>query len=376
MNEWLPEVSVVFLVTVVAAVAYLVGKTSGGRAETAPADPIPSIDRTDESDLLDHLSEAVLVLNEALVPVSANRPARLLLAVPGPLPAHLPVPEILSMARRTVADRSPVDEVIDLRKPRRASLKVRTSLLPNDHVVVLIRDVSEEQADKRARRQFVSHASHELKSPVASVQAIAEAIHQAAEDDPKEVQRFADKLLTETDRMARLIASLLDLSRVEDPANIPRERVHLSEIVAKEVVEAETAATSKGVHLDQRIEDDLWVKGDHQQLALMTRNLIDNALRYTEPAGSATISLQRDEDDVVLDVIDTGIGIPMSAQARVFERFFRVDEARTRDSGGTGLGLAIVKHVADLHGGHVTVRSELGEGSTFEIRLPASDPPS
>ena len=126
--------------------------------------------------------------------------------------------------------------------------------------------------------------------------------------------------------------------------------------------------------LQSRISDEVWVKGDHQQLGLMIRNLLDNAIRYTPERGTVTLSVSRDERDALISVSDNGRGIPLKSQARVFERFYRVDKDRSRDRGGTGLGLSIVKHVVELHGGHVSLDSELGEGSTFTVRLPSGTP--
>jgi len=167
-----------------------------------------------------------------------------------------------------------------------------------------------------------------------------------------------------------LIKDLLDLSRVEDPAAMALENIDLSELIGLQVKAAEEEAAAKSLHLDAQIEPGLAVRGDGGQLELMVRNLIDNAIRYTPEEGHVTVELMSDDTDSILEVTDDGIGIPLHAQARVFERFYRVDEDRARAGGGTGLGLSIVRNAAELHGGSVGVTSVLGEGSTFTVRLP------
>jgi two-component system, OmpR family, phosphate regulon sensor histidine kinase PhoR len=265
-----------------------------------------------------------------------------------------------------------VEEAIDLWNPDRRSVLVSAQAL-SDHsgVLVSLRDISSEQRALRQRRQFVSHASHELKSPVASIQALAEAISQASDDDPAAVKQFTDKMLQETARVARLVKDLLDLSRIEDPASFRREAVDVSQIAKRLIGEFDPSITSKALRLRAEIQEQVLVQADDQQVSLLIRNLLDNAVRYTERAGSITVRVMRDGGQAVIQVSDDGIGIPLKAQARVFERFYRVDEGRSRDLGGSGLGLAIVKHVTDLYGGRVELQSEFGEGSTFTAYLPA-----
>jgi two-component system sensor histidine kinase SenX3 len=237
-------------------------------------------------------------------------------------------------------------------------------------VVLFLTDATDEQRGLRLRRQFVAHASHELKSPVAAIQALGEAIGEAAADDPEAVEHLSKRLVFETTRLGRLVADLLDLSRVEDPASIASNPVNLSEIADSEIAAGRTDAEAREIVLRSDVTPDVWVAGDQRQLSLLVRNLLDNAIRYTPEGGNVTIDLRTSRDEAVVVVSDDGIGIPLKAQARVFERFFRVDEARSREHGGTGLGLAIVKHVADLHGGHVGVESVLGDGSKFTARIP------
>ncbi|MGH2807211.1 MAG: sensor histidine kinase, partial [Actinomycetota bacterium] len=254
----------------------------------------------------------------------------------------------------------------------RTQVRVRAEALGEGEVVVFLQDITEEPRTQQVRRQFVVNASHELKTPVAGMQALAEAIAQAIDDDPATAKDFAVRLVGESDRLGRLIQDLLDLSRLEDPAHFSSEHVDLGEVAHAEAVQLKDAAETAGLDLSTDATPGVMIRGDEQQLGLMVRNLIDNAIRYTPAGGRIEVRVTGNESDAVLAVEDTGAGIPMQAQARVFERFFRVDADRARGSGGTGLGLSIVKHVAELHGGHVSVKSQLGEGSTFTVRVPVA----
>ena len=323
-------------------------------------------------EILDRMEEGVIFFSDVLVPVVANRSARRLLGVGGDtLPPRLSSDAILSVARTALVDNTTSQEVVSI-WPGRTRLKVRAAPLDDQGgVIVVLQDVTDELRTEQIRRQFVANASHELKSPVASLQALAEAIRQAVTDDPRAVERFATRLLAEAERLGRLIADLLDLSRVDDPANISNTWIDLSTVVRQMLEEAQSSARSKGLEVADHISSNVWVRGDRQQLALLVRNLVDNAIRYTPEGGSISVDLFREGGEVVLRVADDGIGIPLQAQRRIFERFYRVDKDRSRERGGTGLGLSIVKHVVELHGGHISVLSELGEGSTFTARLPA-----
>jgi signal transduction histidine kinase len=327
---------------------------------------------TDE--ILERMSEGVLVFNETLTPVLANRAARDLLGLNGiPNWNDLPSDELLSLARRVIAEQKDADEVIELRFPSRTSVEVTGCYLEEQGGVVLVlRDVSAEQHAQRVRRQFVTHASHELKTPVAGIQALAEAVRDAVLADPDKAQQFAERLMQESERLSRLVGDLLDLSRVEDPATIASAIADLSALAEAELSEAKARGEAKGIAVGGDISPEVHVRGDSSQLALMTRNLLDNALRYTSEDGEVFLDVWADSEDAIVKVTDNGMGIPLRHQARVFERFYRVDSGRSRDRGGTGLGLAIVKHVADLHGGHVELTSQLGEGSTFTVRIPIS----
>ena len=240
-------------------------------------------------------------------------------------------------------------------------------------VLAVIADVTEARRLDAVRRDFVANASHELKTPAASIQAAAETLLHVWQEDPAAVPRFAEQLEREAVRLSRIVADLLDLSRLESGSEL-QENVRLDALVREETSRFEDAALEAGLTMDIDVALVPPVRGSGRDLSLLVRNLLDNAVRYTKADGTIIAAVAADNGSVVLRVSDTGSGIPSKDLTRVFERFYRVDRARSRETGGTGLGLAIVRHVAENHGGTVTVTSELGRGSTFEVRLPAGTP--
>jgi signal transduction histidine kinase len=244
-----------------------------------------------------------------------------------------------------------------------------------DGVLVVLRDVTEAKRVESVRRDFVANASHELKTPVAAIQALAETIESAAGDDPGAVPRFAGQLRQEARRLSRVITDLLDLSRLEAEAGEHTE-VRFDRIAAGEVERYRRRAERAGVSLHVAADGPVLVRGSPKDLGLLVRNLVENAIHYTRRRGTVTVSVGIDNGQALLEVRDSGIGIPSKDQGRIFERFYRVDRARSRETGGTGLGLSIVKHVAENHGGSVSVQSELGRGSAFVVRLPLADRPA
>jgi signal transduction histidine kinase len=239
-------------------------------------------------------------------------------------------------------------------------------------VLLVVRDVTEAKRLDAVRRDFVANASHELKTPVASIQAAAETIHSAASDDPAVIPRFAAQLEREAARLSRIVSDLLDLSRLEAGSDL-QEIVALDATLRDEIERYEERAAEAGVQLSMTAQSSPKVHGTARDLALLVRNLVDNAIRYTRPGGRISVELGEDDGDAVLAVSDTGVGIPQRDLPRVFERFYRVDRARSRETGGTGLGLSIVRHVVENHAGRVSVESELGRGTRFEVHLPAAD---
>ena len=243
--------------------------------------------------------------------------------------------------------------------------------LPAGTVVVVARDVTAARRVERLRRDFVANASHELKTPVASILAIAETLRHAVAEDPDAAERFLARLEAEANRLSRLVRDLLELSRLEGELHEPAP-VRVDRVVRAETERLRPRAESAGLSLVVEHLEPLEAEGSEADLALLVHNLVDNAIRYTEEGGRIRVSLNAAGDAAEIAVDDTGIGIPSRDLDRVFERFYRVDPARSRETGGTGLGLAIVRHVAGSHGGEVRVESVLGAGSTFTVTLPAA----
>jgi signal transduction histidine kinase len=292
---------------------------------------------------------------------------------------HLPstpasLDSVLPLALRTAIHDSrergePTSVLVETGVPARW---LRGTITPaaDDATLVVVRDVTQQRQLENVRRDFVANASHELKTPAATIQAVAETLGQAAADDPAAVPRFASQLEREAVRLSRIVADLLDLSRLESGSALD-EIVSLGAAAREEGQRLDEAAKEAGVNLEIRTEGERPVRGSQRDLALLVRNLIDNAIRYSHGGGEVVVQVDSDGEEVRLRVTDTGIGIPSRDISRIFERFYRVDRARSRETGGTGLGLAIVKHVVENHGGRLEVESELGRGTTFQVRLPA-----
>lgn len=277
-----------------------------------------------------------------------------------------------------------VDEARASASPRQRELEtglpariVRASALPIENrgdVLLVLRDVTAARRVEAMRRDFVADASHELKTPAASIQASAETLERALDDDPRVVARFADRLRRDAVRLSRIVADLLDLSRLESERPT-LEPVRLDRLVAEEVDRLGSQAKEAGVTVDVQAGPAA-VRGSEKDLALLARNLLDNAIRYTPRGGRVKVGVEAGDAEAVLSVSDTGVGIPTRDLPRVFERFYRVDRARSRETGGTGLGLAIARHVAEQHGGRIRAESELGQGSIFRVTLPLSEEPA
>jgi two-component system sensor histidine kinase SenX3 len=242
--------------------------------------------------------------------------------------------------------------------------------MPSRAVLVLIEDVSEAERLDHVRRDFVANVSHELKTPIGALSILAEAVSQAR-DDPAAVAHFSARMIGEARRLTTLVNDLLDLSRLEgiDPEH-PLEQVSIDDVVRQACDDAAALAQAKDIHFLRGGLTGLMVLGVRPQLVAALRNLIVNAINYSSESTKVAVTTGHADRSVTIAVTDQGIGIPTTELDRIFERFYRVDPARSRDTGGTGLGLAIVKHVCANHGGHVDVWSRVGEGSTFTIRLP------
>ncbi len=326
--------------------------------------------------VLSVLRSSAVVLDEADAVVKASSAAYALGLVRG---GKLAVEPMLQMARDTRRDGEIRQVELDL--PRRGTgrgdalaVSARVAPLGSRLVLLLVEDLTEARRIEAVRRDFVANVSHELKTPVGALSLLSEAVLDAA-DDPEAVERFAGRMQYESTRLTNLVQELIDLSRVQnDNPMEDSEPVGVDELVAEAIDRCRQSAGSKHITLGPGGGDGLYVWGNRSQLAAALGNLVENAVNYSPARTRVGIAGRRvaapGGDFIEISVSDQGIGISERDKDRVFERFYRVDPARSRATGGTGLGLAIVKHVAASHGGEVTVWSAEGQGSTFTLRLP------
>lgn len=270
-----------------------------------------------------------------------------------------------------------VDEQIELLYPQKMYLQIKSNPVVSSEgeVIAAVSAIEDITALKRLnmiRQDFVANVSHELRTPVASVKALTDSLLAGAAEHKETADRFLKDLDQEVTRLSQLIEDLLTLSKLETKeAVLQVEDIQLREIVNECLDSKDLLAEEFDVDMEVVLENtEMLISGDRQLLRTALNNLVDNAIKYNHPGGKVIIRMLQDDDHVVLQVQDTGIGVPREELPRVFERFYRVDKARSRETGGTGLGLSIVKHIADLHGGGVDVTSVEGEGSTFSIRIP------
>lgn len=288
-------------------------------------------------------------------------------------------PELRLLVRGVRADGGTATESMRITRgglsldPRLVS--ARASVLGPRLTLLIIRDVTEQERLDQMRRDFVANTSHELKTPVGAVTLLAEAIESAA-DDPAQVRIFATRISAEAGRLAQLTGRIMSLSRLQaDDGLGDVTPVAIDEVIAKSIEAHVVQADAAGVEITRGGDRGIWVRGDAQILVEAVGNLIVNAIVYS-PSGSRVGVGVRAEDGVVeIAVSDQGIGIAETDRERIFERFYRADEARSRRTGGTGLGLSIVKHATQRHGGEVRLWSRPGRGSTFTMRLPLIDAP-
>lgn len=286
---------------------------------------------------------------------------------------RLDIPEIRALVAAVRRDGVIREEDVELRRPPLGKgvihARVRVATLSPTAALVIVEDLSEALRLDAVRRDFVANVSHELKTPVGALSLLAEAV-QSASDDPEAVQRFSARMQIESQRLTALMNDLVDLSRLQGAGVENAERVEVDRIVAEAVDATKLAAGAREIDVVVGQPVCAEVLGSETQLVMALRNLLTNAIAYSPQGTRVVVAARTSGDAVEIGVTDQGIGIPESEQARIFERFYRVDPARSRITGGTGLGLAIVKHVCVNHGGECTVWSVAGEGSTFTLRLP------
>ncbi|MFG1841076.1 sensor histidine kinase [Micromonospora sp. NPDC049175] len=342
---------------------------------------------------IDSLRAGVVVLDNDDVPVLINPAARAMGllrtgSTPGSIAAHPLIRTLAGQVRRTGVRR---EIELDLPRGRDSAgenplgVHLRAMGLGNGFIAVEAVDVTESHRLTRVRRDFVANVSHELKTPIGALQLLAEALLDATEpadaaapdlsEDLVAARRFAERIQHESTRLGRLVQELLELTRLQGAEpQPPPEPVALDWVIAEVVDRTRTTASARGVEVTVDGQRGLTAYGSDSQLATAVANLVENAINYSGEDTAVRVTLRGDDEHVEIAVADQGIGIAPTDVDRIFERFYRADQARSRATGGTGLGLAIVKHIASNHGGRVEVSSTLGGGSTFTLRLPASPP--
>lgn len=289
----------------------------------------------------------------------------------GVLHSDVLVDEAIEVHLRGALDGQVRRQTIELFGPPRRVVSVSAVPLADGGAVATIEDVTERSRLDAVRTDFVANISHELKTPVGALSVLAEAL--ADEDQPEVVQRLADKMVHEAIRAGRTIDDLLELSRIELGGEAVKDVVVASTVVDDSVTRAQSLAERKDIEVVVLATNDrVRMLGDRRQLVSALGNLVENAVKYSDAGSRVEVSTSSNGQWVDLTVRDFGLGIPQKDLDRIFERFYRVDRARSRETGGTGLGLAIVRHVATNHGGDVMVASVEGEGSTFTLRVPAA----
>lgn len=288
-------------------------------------------------------------------------------------------PELLELARKVRRDGVIREAELELRRgpfgSARAVVGARIAPLGADHILLLVDDRSEAKRVEEIRRDFVANVSHELKTPVGGIALLAEAVLDA-HDDPEAVARFARRITVESKRLTQLVQEIVDLSRLQG-GDVIKEPiiVDVGTCAAEAIDHCRLLADDKGIVIVRSLGEGCEIWGEPDLITTAIANLVGNAVTYSDDGSKVGVSVRRTREDVIeVAVTDQGQGIPAEEQERIFERFYRVDAARSRATGGTGLGLSIVKHIVENHGGQVSVWSEVGRGSTFTLRLPSAHP--
>jgi two-component system, OmpR family, sensor histidine kinase SenX3 len=367
-----------FVATVLAGVAGAAIGLAAGRLlrhgerqqRSAPPPPEPRVPPGVDT-VLSVLRASAVVLDRSLDVVKASPSAYAFGLVRQERIAH---PALLELAGRVARDGQIREVELEILRGRDTTqalyVSARVAPLTSDLLLVLVEDRTHTHRVDEVRRDFVANVSHELKTPVGALMLLAEAVHDAS-DDPEAVRRFAQRMQAEGVRLTRLVQEIIDLSRLQydDPVDSP-EPVPVDDVVAAALDRSRVDAEAKHIRLASGGDHGLQVLGSEQQLVIALGNLVENAVAYSADHTRVAVGVRRREDVVEISVTDQGIGISEAEIDRIFERFYRVDPARSRATGGTGLGLSIVKHIAASHGGEVSVWSVQGTGSTFTLRLP------
>ncbi|MFK7697085.1 two-component system histidine kinase PnpS [Paenibacillus sp. HJGM_3] len=340
------------------------------------------------SSVMDNMISGVVMIDEDGIVVLLNRPAEDILGYsPKELigkrydEAKLPY-ELAQMIQESMDRNERIRDEMFFYFPEERILEVNlVPMVPVEQewagLVIVMHDISAIRRLEKVRSEFVANVSHELKTPVAAVKGFAETLLAGAMNDPAIAKQFLQIIYDESERLNRLIGDILELSKIESK-RIPLQfsPVHLNSFLSKTIEMLQTEAEKKSIRLTLEASEELYLEADEDRLGQIMINLLSNGINYTPEGGKVKVRAmsvpgdQQESERIRIEITDTGIGIPKKDLPRIFERFYRVDKARSRSSGGTGLGLSIVKHLVELHKGVIRVESDLGSGSRFTIELP------
>jgi len=344
----------------------LVSKRKKAKAEAAEVNAFEKV----ASQIVDVLASAGVVLDVYNSALKASPGALQLGLVQDRRLVHQELIELVEKARQGSGTfQAEVRLETGLRK-QEIWVDARAARFGENYVMLLVDDRTESKKLEETRRDFVANVSHELKTPVGAIGLLAEAIASSS-DDSQMVQKFANSMQVESQRLGHLVQDLIELSRVQ-VASLTKvgNLISLQNVVTEAVGRNQNLAQQHKIKVSAIAEMPVQLFGDFEMLVSATRNLIENAILYSNPGGHVGVGLRVVEGVAEISVTDSGIGIPEAEQTRIFERFYRADPSRSRETGGTGLGLAIVKHAASNHLGEVKLFSKVGIGSTFTLRLP------
>lgn len=331
--------------------------------------------------ILDNMAEGILLVGESGEVILTNPSIERIFKVKSEDVIGSPVIHSIrnfdldKAVQDSIASRREVVDEILLQSPFR-QLRIRTMPITNSigekQTLVVIRDITRQKHVERLRKDFVANISHELKTPLTGLKLLSETLLRSIDDDPSSSRVFIKRLDKELSTLINMVRKLIDLSKLETTQDASeKEPVNLGELVSEVGSSFSQLAVSKGLSLNMDIPDNIpLIQGDKDQLLTLIRNLIDNAIRYTPSGGKIDANVESDGNNIFFRVSDNGIGLAKREIPRIFERFYRVDKARSRETGGTGLGLSIVKHIAENHQASIDVDSSLGIGSRFIVRFP------
>lgn len=356
---------------VTAVIAFLISKRSSKNLSKAiQNEALVSTSNTEDQleslmDALDLLPIGVVIVDLKLGRKLRNNAAA---AMTGVRYVDILVDQAVDEMLETIVTSKSSERILEAVAGTTRFFKIRGQAIDQQKAIVTIEDITEKSRIDTVQTDFVANLSHELKTPIGAVAALADSL--SGETETEVVWRLAERIVTESHRMSRIVDDLLDLSRIEFSGTEGWTDIDLGPVLVEVVSTNQHAAKRQGLGLSLTGSAELLVRGDRSQLVSVFSNLVDNAIKYSEAGGVVLVESSIHGDEVTVNVTDHGIGIADHDQKRVFERFYRVDKARSRATGGTGLGLSIVRHIVLEHGGSIDVRSEEGTGSTFMVRLP------